>query len=78
MRDPGKPQQPGLLSDTPITSSAYFSGTHVHYGLIFGVVACLLAWFLLERTSLGLKVKIAGGNVRAAQLVGACRWGASS
>ena len=37
---------------------------------MFGVVACLLAWFLLERTVWGMEAKVTGGNARAAALVG--------
>jgi ABC-type uncharacterized transport system permease subunit len=44
--------------------------TRVHYGLVFGVIACLIAWFLLERTVWGMSVKIVGGNERVARLVG--------
>jgi general nucleoside transport system permease protein len=46
------------------------AGTRIHYGLVFGVIACLLAWFLLEHTVWGMKVKIVGGNARTAKLVG--------
>ena len=45
-------------------------GTRVHLGLVFGAIACLLAWFLLERTVWGMEAKVAGGNARAALLVG--------
>jgi simple sugar transport system permease protein len=46
------------------------AGTHVHYGIFFGVVACVLAWFLVDRTTFGFAMKVAGGNLRTAQLVG--------
>jgi simple sugar transport system permease protein len=48
----------------------HIPGSRVHYGLVFGVIACLLAWFLLERTVWGMKVKVVGGNARTAKLVG--------
>jgi ABC-type uncharacterized transport system permease subunit len=55
---------------TPDHRLSYFGGTHIHHGLIFGVIACLLAWFLIDRTTFGFALKVSGGNVRAAQLAG--------
>jgi simple sugar transport system permease protein len=55
---------------TPDHRLSYFGVTHIHHGLIFGVIACLLAWFLIDRTTFGFAMKISGGNVRAAQLAG--------
>ena len=70
MRDPSSLNNPASYPLTPDHRLGYFSGTHVHYGLIFGIVACLAAWFLIERTTFGFAMKIAGGNIRAAQLSG--------
>ncbi len=70
MRDPSSLNNPAsypLASDHRL---GYFAGTHVHRGLIFGIAACLLAWFLIERTTFGFGMKISGGNVRAARLAG--------
>jgi simple sugar transport system permease protein len=44
--------------------------TSLHWGMIFGPVACLLAWFLLKRTTYGFKVRTIGANLRAAQIAG--------
>jgi simple sugar transport system permease protein len=41
-----------------------------HWGVIAGVVACIFAWVLIERTTLGFAARIAGDNVRAAQVQG--------
>jgi simple sugar transport system permease protein len=70
MRDPSSLNNPATYPLTPDHRLALFSGTHVHHGIIFGVVACLLAWVLIERTTFGFAMKIAGGNVRAARLAG--------
>jgi len=70
LRDPSSLNNPASYPLIPDHRLGYFSGTHVHHGLIFGLVACLLAWFLVERTTFGFAMKIAGGNVRAAQLAG--------
>jgi ABC-type uncharacterized transport system permease subunit len=45
-------------------------GMDVHYGLVYGILACLVAWFLLSRTVFGFAARVAGGNVRAAWLAG--------
>lgn len=42
----------------------------VHWGLAFGILACLLAWVLIEKTTWGFAARIAGGNMRAAQVQG--------
>jgi ABC-type uncharacterized transport system permease subunit len=44
--------------------------TDIHWGLVFGVVACILAWFLMEQTTHGFATSIVGGNVRAARISG--------
>jgi simple sugar transport system permease protein len=45
-------------------------GTAIHWGLAFGLVACLVTWGLMRHTVFGFGVDILGGNVRAARMVG--------
>jgi len=45
-------------------------GIGVHWGLAFGVIACLAAHVLLRTTVFGFAVGVLGGNPRAARLVG--------
>lgn len=45
-------------------------GIDVHWGFMFGVLACVLAWILMDRTTIGFAARIAGDNVRAAQVQG--------
>jgi simple sugar transport system permease protein len=42
----------------------------VHWGLIFGLVACLAAGVWLSFTSPGFALRVVGGNARTARLVG--------
>jgi len=42
----------------------------VHYGLVYGVIACIVAYVLMDRTVFGFAARMVGGNVRAAQLAG--------
>lgn len=70
LRDPSSLNTPATHPLSADHRLGYFSGTHIHHGLLFGIVACLIAWFLVERTTFGFAVKISGGNVRAARLMG--------
>src|SRR5215471_6711216 len=62
MRDPGSLNFPATYPIPETHQLGQIPGSRVHYGLVFGVFACLVAWFLLERSVWGMKVKIAGGN----------------
>jgi simple sugar transport system permease protein len=70
LRDPSSLNNPASYPLTDDHRLGYFAGTHVHHGLLFGAVACVIAWFLIERTTFGFSMKISGGNVRAARLAG--------
>ncbi|PWU04069.1 MAG: ABC transporter permease, partial [Terriglobia bacterium] len=70
MHDPGSLNFPATYPIPETHQLGHIPGSRIHYGLVFGILACLLAWFLLERTVWGLKVKTVGGNARAAKLVG--------
>ena len=45
-------------------------GLSVHWGLAFGVIACVLAYAVLNWTTFGFGTRILGGNLRAAQMAG--------
>ncbi|TWB49197.1 nucleoside ABC transporter membrane protein [Rhizobium sp. ERR 922] len=70
LRDPASLNKP---STKPLPHD-YMLGNipamEVHWGLVIGVVACVGSWILLEMTSYGFAARIAGGNVRAAQIQG--------
>jgi simple sugar transport system permease protein len=38
--------------------------------LVFGLVACVVTWFLLQKTTFGFQVRTIGANIRAAQIAG--------
>lgn len=70
LRDPASLNKP---STHPI-AEAYridnIPGMDVHWGLVAGIIACVLSWILIEKTRWGFAARIAGGNVRAAQVQG--------
>lgn len=70
MRDPGSLNFPATYPIAEAHQLGNIPGSRVHLGLVFGVIACLLAWLLLERTVWGMKVRVVGGNSRTARLVG--------
>jgi simple sugar transport system permease protein len=42
----------------------------VHWGLALGLIARVLAWLLMRRTTFGFAARIVGGNARAARMAG--------
>jgi ABC-type uncharacterized transport system permease subunit len=70
MRDPAslnKPSTPEIGAANMIGS---IPGTDVHWGLVFGVVAAVASYILIYRTVFGFAARVAGGNIRAAKIVG--------
>jgi ABC-type uncharacterized transport system permease subunit len=70
MRDPASLNFPATFAIPETHQLGRIAGTRIHNGLLFGVIASLLAWFLLEKTVWGMKAKVVGGNPRTAKLVG--------
>ena len=70
LRDPASLNKPSTYAVGDANMIGPIPGIGFHPGLAFGVVACLLCWFLIYRTSLGFAARVTGGNLRAAQLQG--------
>jgi len=69
-RDPASLNKP---STAPLSESykiGTLPGMDVHWGLAVGIVACVICWVLIERTSWGFAARIVGGNARAARIQG--------
>jgi len=70
MRDPSSLNKPSTL---PIPDEAMLSsmpGMDVHWGLGYGVIACVVAYVLMHRTTFGFAARMVGGNLKAALLAG--------
>jgi simple sugar transport system permease protein len=70
MRDPtslNKPSTREIGADNMIGS---IPGTDIHWGFVFGLVAAVLAYILIYHTVFGFAARVAGGNIRAAKVVG--------
>lgn len=70
LRDPASLNKPSTQPLADIYRVGNIPGMEVHWGLAVGVVACVLSWVLIEKTRWGFAARIAGGNVRAAQVQG--------
>ncbi len=70
LRDPASLNKPSTKPLPKDYMLGQIPGMDVHWGLVIGVVACILSWVLIEITSFGFAARIAGGNVRAAQIQG--------
>jgi len=70
LRDPASLNKPSTLPIGDDNMIGNLPGMDVHWGLAFGVGACLLTWVLMNRTTFGFAARMVGGNVRAALLNG--------
>jgi ABC-type uncharacterized transport system permease subunit len=69
-RDPQAFGFPGTPSFPDAAWLPRWGTTRVHLGLLFGVVAAVLLWFLLRRTRWGYEISVMGENPRAALYAG--------
>ena len=70
LRDPASLNKPSTAPIAPDHMIGTIPGMDVHWGFVIGVLACVAAWVLIDRTTWGFAARIAGGNVRAAQIQG--------
>lgn len=70
MRDPSSLNKPSTFPLAEINMLGNIPGTRVHWGLLFGLIACVIAYFLIQRTTFGFAARTAGGNIRAARIAG--------
>ncbi|RWO01353.1 MAG: ABC transporter permease [Mesorhizobium sp.] len=70
LRDPASLNKPSTEPLAEAYRIGNIPGMDVHWGLVVGIIACILSWLLIEKTRWGFAARIAGGNVRAAQVQG--------
>jgi general nucleoside transport system permease protein len=70
MRDPSSLNKPSSHEIGAANMLGTIPGTDVHWGLVFGIVAAILCYILIYHTAFGFAARVAGGNVRAAKVVG--------
>jgi len=70
MRDPTSLNKPSTRAIPAEDMLQSIPGLEVHWGLVFGLVACVIAHVLMMRSVFGFGAAIAGGNLRAGMLCG--------
>jgi simple sugar transport system permease protein len=70
LRDPESLNKPSTRHIGEANMLGSIPGLDVHWGLVAGVVACIAAYILMERTVFGFSAALVGGNARAARLSG--------
>ena len=70
LRDPENLNKPATFALEESLRIGGIAGSDVHWGLVLGVLACLAAAAWLRWTPSGFSVRVVGGNLRAARLVG--------
>ncbi|MDX2214445.1 MAG: ABC transporter permease [Oculatellaceae cyanobacterium bins.114] len=69
-RDPSSLNKPSTFPLPEVDMLGNMPGTRVHWGLLYGLVACVIAYVLIQRTTFGFAARTAGGNIRAARIAG--------
>src|SRR4051812_42625504 len=70
LRDPASLNKPATRHIGEANMLGPMPGLDVHWGLFYGLVACLVAYVLMKRTTFGFAAAMTGGNLRAALLSG--------
>lgn len=70
LRDPASLNKPSTKPLPDASMLPALPGLDVHWGLVLGIALAAVAWAVLRLTPLGLALRVAGGNPRAALGVG--------
>jgi general nucleoside transport system permease protein len=70
LRDPSSLNKPSTHTLDESLRMGGIASMDVHWGLVLGVLACAGLWIWMRWTASGFAVRVVGGNLRAAQLVG--------
>jgi len=70
MRDRDFVTKPSSAELDPTTWLGNLPGSRIHVGLIFGIIICVIAYILMQRTTFGFASRTAGGNIRVARIAG--------
>src|SRR5467141_5324262 len=70
MRDPASLNKPSTREIGAANMIGTIPGTDVHWGLVFGLIAAIASYILIYHTVFGFAARVAGGNIRAAKIVG--------
>jgi len=69
-KDPESLNKPATLPIGDDNMLGHMFGLDVHWGLAYGIIACLFSYVLIQHTTFGFGVRTTGGNIRAGRIVG--------
>jgi simple sugar transport system permease protein len=69
-KDPSSLNKPSTYPIADVNMLGKIGDSRVHYGLIYGLIACAICYVLIQRTTFGFAARTAGGNIRAARIAG--------
>jgi simple sugar transport system permease protein len=70
LRDPASLNKPSTLPVPDAMMIGSIPGLDMHWGLLWGVFACIAAWVFIKCSIKGFAMRVTGGSNRAARLVG--------
>jgi simple sugar transport system permease protein len=70
LRDPASLNKPSTAYIGDASMIGTLPGTDVHVGLVLGIVACLIAYFVQRFTTWGFAMQVIGGNTKTARMMG--------
>ena len=70
LRDPESRNKPSTSHIGEEHMLGTMFGSDIHWGLGLGVIACVVAWLVTNRSVFGFSAAMVGGNLRAAKLTG--------
>lgn len=70
LRDADFVTKPSSAELDPTLWLGTLPGTRIHFGLLYGLIICVIAYLLIQRTTFGFATRVTGGNIRAAKIAG--------
>jgi simple sugar transport system permease protein len=70
LRDPSSLNKPSTWPIGDANMIGPIPGMDVHWGLVFGIVACVVIWAFLRFTTWGFAMQVIGGNPKTARMMG--------
>lgn len=70
LRDPASLNKPSTFPIGDANLIGPIPGTDVHWGLVYGIVACLICYAVQRFTTWGFAMQVIGGNPKTARMMG--------
>ncbi|EKQ69461.1 ABC-type uncharacterized transport system, permease component [Leptolyngbyaceae cyanobacterium JSC-12] len=70
IKDPGETVKASSFALPEVNRLTNLPATRIHFGLLYGIIVCVLAYILIQHTTFGFAARTAGGNVKAARIAG--------